>query len=249
MPGSRTKPRESDRPELRTAEAFSRVELQCAGRRLDARTFPPPVQGPRGAAVLFIHGWESSQDSYRARAERVSGERGATSLAFDLSGHGESGNQPDSFTLRDHLADSIAAFDYLAASSSVDDRRIGVCGASYGGYLAASLIEHRPVKGLLLRAPALYADSALDLAAEARRPEPDAPHGAIPLRNLSDFDRPTLIVESEKDEVIPRSVIDSYLDASPSPSHAVLKHARHALTDPRWDEAFIQLLVEWSRAL
>lgn len=249
MLGSRPKPRDREQLGCPESQAISRVEIRSAGRNLIAHEFLPPTKAPSGVAVLFIHGWESRQESYRARGARVSGAQSATSLSFDLSGHGESGDHPSAFTLRDHLADSIAAYDHLASLSSVDEQRIGVCGASYGGYLAASLIEHRPVKALLLRAPALYADSALDLEAELRRPEPEPSRTAIPLRNLSTFCHPTLIVESERDEVIPPAFIDAYLGACRNPSHAVLRNASHALTNPAWDEAFIQLLLAWSRIL
>lgn len=214
-----------------------------------AHAFLPPPRHSSGAAILFIHGWESDQRSYRARAERACSEGGATCLTFDLSGHGESGDHPASFTLRDHLVDSIAAFDHLARLSAVDNRRIGVCGASYGGYLAASLIKHRPVEALLLRAPALYPDPMIDLAV-LTRPTRLVPLGeATPLENLGAFNGPVLIVESERDEVIPPPVIDSYLSASLSPSHVVLRDASHALTNPSWNEAFIEALLNWCRML
>ncbi len=224
------------------------VKLDAGRRDLAGRTFLPGGPGPTGAGVLFIHGWESSQSNYGPRAGRTCAEVGATCLTFDLSGHGESGGHADSFALHDHLADAIVAYDTLAALPGVDSDRIGICGASYGAYLAASLIECRPIKALLLRAPALYPDSALHAPAHAR-PGPGALRTAIPLQGLATFEGPVLIIESEKDEVIPPEVIGSYLDASHTASHAVLQGAAHALTDQSWDESFVDLLLGWGRSL
>jgi pimeloyl-ACP methyl ester carboxylesterase len=196
-----------------------------------------------------MHGWESSQRSYLPRAERAAEGVGATCLTFDLSGHGESFGVAASFAPRDHLADTVAAFDALAQLDTVDPLRIGVCGASYGAYLAALLIAYRSTRALLLRAPALYPDSELEALGGSRRTDLQALDGAAPLRNLADFVGPVLIVESERDEVIPHDVIQTYLDACPQAEHELLPGAAHAMTDPRWNEAFVELLLKWASTL
>jgi uncharacterized protein len=225
------------------------VTVAARGLGLGGYAFEPTRREANGAGVLFIHGWESSQRSYRPRAERVAEELGATCLSFDLSGHGESGGAASSLTPNDHLADTLAAFDALARMPAVDPSRIGICGASYGAYLAALAIAHRDAKAVLLRAPALRPDSALDRSAGCGGTEYRAGDDVAPLRNLASFNGPVLVVESEHDEVIPHRVVQAYLDACPGASHAVIPGAAHAMTDPGWNEAFVELILEWAKAL
>jgi pimeloyl-ACP methyl ester carboxylesterase len=58
-----------------------------------------------------------------------------------------------------------------------------------------------------------------------------------------------LIIESERDEVIPPSTIVAYLCACPGAQHQIIKCATHALTDPTWDEVFVKAIVDWFRHL
>lgn len=202
------------------------------------------------AGVLFLHGWNSSKRGYLARAEAVEADCGASCLAFDLAGHGESATAPaSSFSPRQHLEQAVAAYDELAARPEVDPERIGVCGASYGGYLAALLVAERPVASLLVRAPALYPDAAFELPPRQRRTELVADGDARPLRNLAAFAGPLLVVESEHDETIPHAVVAAYLASRPGVRHEVILGAAHALSEPAWNQAFLALILPWAREL
>lgn len=202
------------------------------------------------AGVLFLHGWESSQRGYLPRAEAVSEDCGAVCLAFDLSGHGENAAAPaDSFSPSQHLEEAIVAYDALAAHDGVDPSRIGVCGASYGGYLAALLTGQRPVASLLVRAPALYPDAAFDVPPVQRKTELVANADALPLRNLAEFSGPVLVVESEHDEVIPHEVVEAYVRSRAGIRHETIPGAAHAMSEPSWNREYLALILEWARAL
>ena len=108
-----------------------------------------------------------------------------------------------------------------------------MCGASYGAYLAALLVSERPVSRLLLRAPALARDK----------------HGRAPA-SLASYTGPVLVVESGGDEVVPKSTIAPYLEACGGRARQeVIEGATHALTDPRRQQAFIDLIVDWFKDL
>jgi uncharacterized protein len=216
-----------------------------AQRRLVGRRFSPSGRQPSGAGILFIHGSGSDQSGYHQRATAASEGLGATCLTFDLSGHGESDGSRAAFTLRDHLDDSVAAFDTLVCSPEVDANRVGVCAASYGAYLAALLISWRPARSLLLRAPALYADHDLDLPGGILLSSTEAPATAASLRNLADYDGPVLILESECDETIPHAVVEAYLNVCRHTRHEVIPQAGHRLTDETWQAMFLDSLTRW----
>jgi cephalosporin-C deacetylase-like acetyl esterase len=86
-----------------------------------------------------VHGQASSQESYKSGAEVASARLDAVCLTFNLSGHGKDIGDSEEYLVIEHLDDVIAAFDFLASHPAVDRTRIGVCGASYGAYLAALL--------------------------------------------------------------------------------------------------------------
>ena len=217
--------------------------VASAGRQLAARLVRS--SRPSGAGLLFLHGLESDQEGYQNRAKVTTAAIGATCLTFDLGGHGRSGGALGKLRPLDHLADAVNAYDELATGNGVDAERVGVCGASYGAFLACLLAAERRVHKLLLRAPALYDDNAVTrlLTTSPRSSGLAGPYRALDV--VAGFAGRVLVVESERDETIPHSVIQAYLETRPDARHEILAGATHALTDPRWNEAFIEEIVGW----
>jgi uncharacterized protein len=228
------------------ATSTTDIAFESKGRRIAGRLYSPAE--PSGRAILFIHGLHSTQAGYGPRAEAAGAGLGATSLSFDLSGHGESEGDKHSITLREHLAETLMAYDTLCAAAAVDPTRMGVCGASYGGYLAALLADVRAPKRVLIRAPALYPDDWLDLPLGSRRDRPEAPHSHA-LEAMSRFGGEVLVLESEHDEVVPAAAVRAYVAAAPNVRHEVLAGAGHRLDEPACEAAFVRWLLEWFRPL
>jgi hypothetical protein len=218
------------------------VTVPSEGRALAGTLVSAEV--PSGAAVLFVHGLGSSRATNVERAEAVAGRHGATCLAIDLGGHGDSTGRLTQVTPRQNLADVVAAHDALSSVPGVDPARIGVCAASYGAYLSVLLTALRPVDRMLLRAPALYADDCFDQVL-SRRQFGDARTAPTPLAHLGLFPGAVTIVESEHDEVISHDIVAAYRAALPRAVHVVQPDARHALTDPVWRAAFQRIVVEF----
>lgn len=219
------------------------MELAAGGRTLAGTMFVPehPGTGGEQPGLLFLHGFRSDRGGYRERAEAVTREFGLVCLTVDLSGHGESAGDLGQLTPRDHIDEVTAAFDLLAAHPAVDATRIGVCGASFGGFLAAILTGRRPVRKLLLRAPALYRDELLDLPHTT--PRHAEPVDSLATRSLQAFEGDALLVESGDDDTIPVEVIKAYLTACPTARHVVLPGAGHALTEPEWRAGFLDEIL------
>lgn len=226
-----------------------RVLMLVEGREVVGHLVRAGQAAAPRSGILFLHGLHSDQTGYLRRARIAARALDATCLTFDLSGHGASPGPLDRLSLRDHLADALAAYDLLAGQSDVAPARIGLCGASYGGYLAAALTTRRPARRVLLRAPALYADDALDIPLSERPTVSGRPAADDLLHSLAGFRGEVLVVESECDEVIPHATIAAYARAFTRARATVIPDATHALTEPAWEEAFVGLVLDWFRDL
>ena len=211
---------------------------------------------PKVPGVLFVHGWGGSQEQDLGRAREVVG-LGCICLTFDLRGHELMQAQRETVTREQNLRDLEAAYDLLTSQHGVDMQSIAVVGSSYGGYLAALLTERRPVRWLALRAPALYKDANWDAPKRSLHIDPGfaayrlssirAPDNRA-LAACARFKGDALIVESEKDEIIPHAVIQNYI-AALSGAHSltarVIAGAGHALAAKELEDAYTKLLITW----
>src|SRR5262249_25868112 len=145
----------------------------------------------------------------------------------------------------------------LIEAPGVDPSAVGVVGSSYGGYLAAILTSLRAVRWLGVRGPAPYegdgwgppergVDPSTGPGALRERAVP--PGEDVAPRGRAAFGGDVLLVESERDHVVPHPVIESYLSAcvhARSLTYRVLEGADHGLSEGPWRSAYTTLLVSW----
>ena len=230
-----------------------KIEIAVGGRRVEGTFVTPDTVAP---GVLFVHGWGGNQQQYLARAQELAG-LGCVCLTFNLHANEQSAAEYETVTREDNLADVVAAYDRLASHAYVDTGAIAVVGSSYGGYLGAILSEVRPVRWLGLRAPALYKDEdwtvpkrkldVRDLAAYRRTSVRAAQNRA--LKACAAFAGDVLIVESERDDIVPHPVIENYqaaFEKAYSRTYRVIAGADHALTRMEWQHAYTSILVAWA---
>ena len=228
------------------------VDQQIAG------TFLAP-QSTKLPGVLFAHGWRGSQEQCLVPARLAAG-RGCACLTFDLRGHGQTLEQRIKITREDNLRDVIAAYDVLASRPEVDPTAICIVGVSYGGYLGAIATTLRPVSALALRAPAIYRDPNWnlpklklhedpELVSYRRRPVSWDNNRAL-LACVA-FTGDVLIVASERDDVVPTPVSESYAAAftkARSLTSHVIAAADHGLSEELWRREYRARLIEWLTA-
>lgn len=230
-----------------------RIHVNVDGTRIAATHISPDTALP---GVLYVHGWGGSQDQYLGRAREIAA-LGCICLTFDLRGHARTERERETVTREDNLRDVLAAYDALVDNPDVDGSAIAVIGSSYGGYLAAILTGLRKVRWLGLRAPALYKDENWHLPkrklheeqrlADYRR-RPVRPSENRALAACATYTGDVLLVESQRDTVIPHPVVASYIGAcmrARSMTHRVIGGADHALSDDTSRKAYTTLLVNW----
>jgi pimeloyl-ACP methyl ester carboxylesterase len=229
------------------------VGIPVDGERIAGTLVVPDTLIP---GVLFVHGWGGSHQQYITRAREMAA-LGCICLVFDLRGHAETHSQKERVSREDNLRDVVAAYDLLARRPGVDRSAIAVVGSSYGGYLAAILTSLRPVKWLALRVPALYKDSEWEVPKhqlrrtqdlDAYRRLPVRPEESRALRACAAFAGDVLVVQSERDDVVPPQVISNYREActkARSLTFRTIENADHGLSDERWQHAYTSVLVNW----
>lgn len=236
-------------------DKMTEISFLVNNQKLTGHILYPETLKEKNPAVLFIHGWASSESGYILRAE-VLVKLGYICMIFNLRGHGASNGKLEDFSRKDHLEDVIAAYDYLASKSEVDQDNISVLGASYGGYLASILSSKRKVKNLILRAPALYKDDdfTVPTASLKRKNIQVYRQSSLPsednmaLKGVSTFTGNILLIESENDTIVPHQTLENYREVIKNKSlltDKILQGVDHNLSNPESKQAFIELLVSY----
>lgn len=108
--------------------------------------------------ILFLHGaWWSNKERARYIAEWLK-SYGLSSLLFDFSGHGDSTGSLQDSNLNKRIQEAITAMNLFSPSPRI------VVGSSMGWYVALQLLKQFSIDTLILFAPAVYTDDALDIS-------------------------------------------------------------------------------------
>lgn len=139
--------------------------------------------------------------------------------------------------------DTIAAAEWFAGKSWIDDERMVAGGGSYGGYLSSILLgKAHPFNALMIHAPVynMYSQMAADFAVHSERfgnfwDNPEIYREISPHYYAENFDTPALIIHGQQDLRVPvgqafelfRTLqskdIESRLIYFPDENHWVLK--------------------------
>jgi hypothetical protein len=108
------------------------------------------VAGGRSAAIL-AHGFNSNKDTKvnKVLVDRLS-EKGISTIALDLYGHGESAGSIETLTLRKAVSGFLAAYDFATAEGF---EKIGISGSSFSGGVSLLAASERVFSAVALRCP------------------------------------------------------------------------------------------------
>lgn len=235
----------------------TRVSILTAdGEILKGMVLRDPTFTEKRPIILVLHGWTSSMARYPERVEPLV-KMGYIALLFDMRGHGETGSDPTRFSRKDHLDDCLATYDFIKEIPA-DPSDVAVFGSSYGGYLACLLASKRPVRRLVLKAPAQYPDETFESpkpiaraqSVEQYRLEPHTKNDNMALKSISGYTGDLLFIECEKDEQVPKQVMDDYRSTITTKyDYVLLKSADHACRVPGSNEAMIAAMKKWFQKL
>jgi pimeloyl-ACP methyl ester carboxylesterase len=212
------------------------VELEADCRGVEARAMLNR-RDESAPMLLMIHGWKSSAESVRERAEWFC-EQGWHALIVEMPGHGKAMPVEKWTAIRviEHTVELMGALDRLLSSEDITE--IVYYGHSMGGFVGLNLskrIDNHPwghkIKGWILESPMtkysmIYEDSI------RRNKIPKILHSSIqkrlfaqfsalhpqedPIHSLMELDvpiwglpqQPTLILQAEEDSILGRSHYD-----------------------------------------
>ena len=145
---------ESLNPEINAADLVDARVIRY--KSFDGLEIPGILYQPRGAspenkvpAIVLVHGGPGGQarTTYNAVVQFLT-NHGYTVL--DVNNRGSSGYGKTFFTAddrkhgREPLWDCVEAKKYLAALGYVDEKKIGIMGGSYGGYMVLAALSFKP---------------------------------------------------------------------------------------------------------
>lgn len=226
------------------------IEISSAGQRMDASLFTPNPHNGKHSAVMTIHGMTSSKDGYEPIVERLVEEHGIVGMAVSIRGHGNSEGSRSILRIKDGITDGFAAYKYLINLPYVDQNKIGIIGASFGGAIAAMIAGRENIRSLVLRVPATYDLRMMNMTDDnVMRKEVDVFNKmlvedilkTLPVAALSEYSGALFVISSEHDHVIPNKMIQAFLDIATHASvkeHLMIRGATHNLSNNQWREEF-----------
>lgn len=198
---------------------------------------PDGIENP--PAILLLHGFTGSRDELEipavkegiyARAARMWADQGVASLRIDYRFNGDSDGEFADSTLDAHVADGLAALDFLTGTGRVDNDRIALVGWSMGGAVGATVAARtsHDLDAVALWAPGTNMASAIallfgadkvkeGLASDGQPVDIKLPWGAEiklktgffesmftldPVADIADYDGPLFVAVGTNDDVV-----------------------------------------------
>ncbi len=227
------------------------IEFKVGSETLRGSLFIPKGKGPF-PAVVFYHGRGSSRGRYLEISKRLE-EKGFMALAFDFRGCGVSDGVFKDQTQRMGIDDARAGLNFLL-EQNVDKNRIGIMGTSFGGFVAAILMnEFDYIKSLVLRVPAIFPEEIMDINVDNLRVYSYIDRKkwltSIAYDGISKFKGDLLVIQSEKDDVVRDWIVQNYYDRANNAAKRELfvqRGAGHSLhATPKSLKEFYELTFDW----
>lgn len=213
------------------------------------------LAGREPPRLLVLHGaGHACRERFREIREHF-WAHGIGSAAFDCIGHGDTGGDLTSSSLKNRTEQACAVIGAAGLT-----RPFSVLAASMGGYTAITLLQRYDIANLVLIGPAMYAAEAYAVPFNGgfteiiRRPKSWEASDAWDI--LSGFTGRLLVVAGERDTVIPPGVIQRIYESAanakeravyvaPGASHLIITDLR--TRDPERLDQVLDLMTQTLR--
>lgn len=238
------------------------ISIPIKSERLSGLLYIPFHTGRKKLpSIVIFHGRGSSKKGqgsnkkrYMDRAYALS-EKGFLTLVFDFRGCGESDGDFNQQTIAMGFEDAIAGYEFIQQHPLCDSKRIGVLGGSYGGYEAALLSSKFPIASLILSVPAIFQDKwwdivpeTLDLIKTGLFKQQSGIENTKAIASIQSYTGKLLVVEHEKDTLIPKKFTDAYYQNAFKTSlkkKEIIPNAPHSLHDKIFLDQSINIVTKW----
>lgn len=240
-----------------------------SGKWLRGMIHRPAGARRRAPGVVFFHGFTGDRMESHwifIKCARALAQQGIASLRFDFYGSGESQGEFREVTLQGEISDAQAAVEFFRIQRGIDAQRLGLCGLSLGGAVAACVAARLRVQALVLWAALAHPTHLRDLA-ERTKPIPsddgareynahhisrrflDHIERVQPLKSIARFKGPTLIIHPEKDGYLSLVHPHDYFQAAGASlkEKVNIPGADHTFSSIVWESEVIGRTVDWFR--
>jgi dipeptidyl aminopeptidase/acylaminoacyl peptidase len=236
------------------------------GKRLRGMIHKPRTGAQRVPGVVFFHGFTGDRMESHwmfVKCARALEKAGIASLRFDFYGSGESDGEFREVTLQSEIADAKSAVKFFRRQKGIDPKRLGLCGMSMGGAVAAAVAPWSRAHALALWSALAHPKELRRLAERTTHPLPNGAREynahevsarfletiekVRPLAAFRRFTAPTLIIHPEKDEHLPPHHPEGYFRASGAAvkEKLIIPGADHTYTAIAWEREVIARTSAW----
>lgn len=204
--------------------------------------------------VLWIQGFGSSIADHTERVARLAETTQLSYAMVDYAGQGTSTTPLPDSTRQMQIDEVCALYDKLA---TLGYSKFIILGNSLGSYLAAMVSELRPAECIVLRAPAIYPDSELNIPQRDKendgnlaqrktwRQNVSAADDIQALHAVASFDGHIYVIEHDLDEVIPSNIPKSYFAQSKSGNYIHIPGCHHTPKTMQNPEKYHAMIEQW----
>ena len=181
-------------------------------------------------AVLWYHGLTASKEANRKELEQIARE-GFLAVAVDAVGHGarrDTRERPFRDLVHESVAEVPSLIDALVAGGHADEKRIGIAGVSFGGFILYRALNIEP----RLRAAVALVGS--------------------PPKEMKPPSAALLSITAERDERVPPNHAREFHQSLPANArfrYVEFPGAQHIMTAPQWNTAVAEMLDWFNRWL
>jgi uncharacterized protein len=237
------------------------------GKRLRGMIHRPGASaGRRAPGVVFFHGFTGDRMESHwifVKCARALAQAGLAALCFDFYGSGESEGEFREMTLPGEIADAKSAIEFFRKQKGIEGGRLGLCGLSMGGAVAASVAAWSGARALVLWSALAHPQGLRRLGEVNTRPLPngareyngheiskrflETAEKVRPLEAIRRFKAPTLMIHPEKDEHLPLHNVEDYFRASGAEvkQKVIIPGADHTYTSVAWEREVIARTAGW----